>query len=349
MTNTDNNTYFAAANSCDGFVSFFDKVFSPHNLSHLYIIKGGSGTGKSRLMRVVSQEALKRGEEVEEFLCSSDPKSLDGVILKERKIAIIDGTSPHTAEPAFPGAFDEIINLGEFWESSVLSKNRGEIEKLITQKKEHYRRAYAYLSLAGGLCRVRDEILLPYVKTTKLSNFANRFAKRFEKSDGDCDIRLIEGISANGQTRLNSFYNKAKEHCFIRDKNGISHIVFSALERAFYENNIPCSISFDPLDTRKINALYLKNSQTSIELSDGDKNGDIIINTDRFFEREAFGIERSNARVSYKNAGKMCEFAVGELTVAKTLHEKVESIYVSAMNFEKKEEYTKKLIKKVFA
>ena len=348
MTNSDYNTYFAAANSCDGFVSFFDKVFSPHNLSHLYIIQGGSGTGKSRLMREVADEAVKRGEEVEYFLCSSDPKSLDGVILCERKSAIIDGTAPHVFEPVCPGAYDEIINLGEFWDSVVLSQKRDEIEKLTAQKKEHYRLAYSYLSIAGGLYRLRDEILSGYVKKSKLESFARRFAKRYERSEEVSDIRLIEGISHDGKTHLKSFYNKAKEHCFIKDKNGISHLVFDALEREFKAQNIAYSVSYDALDTKKINALYLKKSRTSIELLEGEKEGDIIINTDRFFDREALGSERTSLRGICKNAEKLCSFAQGELRASKILHEKIESIYITAMNFEKKEKYTKNLIEDIF-
>ena len=37
--------YFAAANTVDGFVSYYDEIFV--KCSRVYIIKGGSGTGKS--------------------------------------------------------------------------------------------------------------------------------------------------------------------------------------------------------------------------------------------------------------------------------------------------------------
>ena len=57
------------------------------------------------------------------------------------------------------------------WESEEHdSKKRDEIEKLTAQKKEHYRLAYSYLSIAGGLYRLRDEILSGYVKKSKLEN-----------------------------------------------------------------------------------------------------------------------------------------------------------------------------------
>ncbi|HCG36512.1 MAG TPA: hypothetical protein DER23_09230, partial [Clostridiales bacterium] len=47
LENLYRNTYFAAANSTRGFVSFFSEVFSPDALDEILIIKGGPGTGKS--------------------------------------------------------------------------------------------------------------------------------------------------------------------------------------------------------------------------------------------------------------------------------------------------------------
>ena len=43
--------YFAAANSGEGFVSYFGEVFGEQNFEHVYIIKGGPGTGKSYLLK----------------------------------------------------------------------------------------------------------------------------------------------------------------------------------------------------------------------------------------------------------------------------------------------------------
>ena len=47
------NSYFASMNTSDGFKSYFDTVFDPSVLSSLYIIKGGSGTGKSTILDIV--------------------------------------------------------------------------------------------------------------------------------------------------------------------------------------------------------------------------------------------------------------------------------------------------------
>ena len=108
--------YFAAANTEAGFVSWFDDIFNARDIDFTYIIKGGSGTGKSTLMKKVAAKAEKLGGACERYYCSSDTASLDGVIAKMpsgARIAMLDGTAPHTHDPKYPGAADAIINLGQ--------------------------------------------------------------------------------------------------------------------------------------------------------------------------------------------------------------------------------------------
>ena len=56
--------YFAASNSGSGFVSYFGEIFNPACFEHVYIIKGGPGTGKSYFMRMIADEAEKKGKKV---------------------------------------------------------------------------------------------------------------------------------------------------------------------------------------------------------------------------------------------------------------------------------------------
>ena len=90
--------YFASSNSGEGFKNYYHEVFGA--AERIYVIKGGPGTGKSRFMRDTAEYAKSRGWECEHYYCSSDPASLDGLILTrgERRIAVIDGTPPHAWE-----------------------------------------------------------------------------------------------------------------------------------------------------------------------------------------------------------------------------------------------------------
>lgn len=142
---------YGAANSYHGFKSNFDKLFNPENYTKIFIIKGGSGTGKSTLMRQISDYGKKQGKSVTQVYCSSDPNSLDGVIIcdEKRKVAVLDGTAPHTTDPLYPGAKEEIINVGDGFDIQKLEESSDTIIRLCKDKSRHYKSAYSLLCAAG--------------------------------------------------------------------------------------------------------------------------------------------------------------------------------------------------------
>ena len=77
----EKKVFFAAANSRDGFVSFYGSIFGSENIKKRYLIKGGPGTGKSTFIRRVAGRAEAEGYSVEYYRCSSDPDSLDGALI----------------------------------------------------------------------------------------------------------------------------------------------------------------------------------------------------------------------------------------------------------------------------
>ena len=74
-------TFFLGACTGRGFVSHYDVLFAEADTVN--IIKGGSGCGKSTFMRSLASAARERGMDVSYILCSSDPDSLDGILLPQ--------------------------------------------------------------------------------------------------------------------------------------------------------------------------------------------------------------------------------------------------------------------------
>ena len=89
------NSFFLGANSARGFVSFYDDLIDLKTANGVYILKGCPGCGKSSLMKKVASAAESKSIKVERIYCSSDPDSLDGIVLPELGKAIVDGTAPH--------------------------------------------------------------------------------------------------------------------------------------------------------------------------------------------------------------------------------------------------------------
>ena len=186
--------FFAAANSSEGFVCWFDEIFSPETLDRCFIIKGGSGTGKSTFMKRVAAEAEKKGWRAEYFFCSSDPSSLDGVILHGgdgdlRRAALLDGTAPHSHDPKLPGAVEEIVNLGECWDTVPLAERRAEIAALTAEKSKRFSESYEYLWAAGEISKLlRSEaagLLLADKMRTAVDRLLTRLANEARHREND--------------------------------------------------------------------------------------------------------------------------------------------------------------------
>ncbi len=143
---------FSGNNTARGFYSFYEELINFAE-NGVFILKGGPGTGKSTLMRKVGETAFQQGYDLEYHYCSSDPFSIDALLIPELALAILDGTRPHIVDPQNPGAVEQLINLGEFWEVELLMTQKEKIKILNQQKGFFFRLAYNHLQEAEVIKR----------------------------------------------------------------------------------------------------------------------------------------------------------------------------------------------------
>ena len=108
----------------------------------------GFGTGKSTLIKRLGAECAERGLDHEMWYCSGDPSSADGIFIKELSTAVVDATSPHPCEPSLPVIRERIVDMAVALDRRVLLGRKGSIEKLLSDKKRSYARAYELLKCA---------------------------------------------------------------------------------------------------------------------------------------------------------------------------------------------------------
>ena len=349
MSQQYTNTYFAAANTSNGFIGHFGKIFDAESLDRIYILKGGPGTGKSYLMRKIGKEAEEHGYDVEYFLCSSDTNSLDGILIPSIKTAIIDGTSPHASDPILPGAADEIINLGEFFNIKKLTEQKDVIIKLIRAKSELYTRAYAFLRCAGSIKKEYNCTVSPYVMYKKLNDFAERLMSHIKNGDKWSEqIRLLHTYGTCGEVFLDTFYKKAETHYVIEDKYNISHILLSLIYEKLKEKGHNITVSYSPDIPEHIDGIYINSLKISFTVGTPQSEDDKVINMCRFINKD--GIKTHKRRLNFMKSAyeSVIKEALLYLANVKPLHEELEKIYISSMDFGKKEKMTEKLCKKIF-
>lgn len=351
-----NNEYFASANSRYGFKSFFGNVFNPDALERIYIIKGGSGTGKSTMIRDIGGAAEEVGYTNEYFLCSSDTTSYDGLIIDDIKTAVIDGTAPHTTDPIYPGAVDVIVNTGEFWNESILKSNKSEIINIYKNKSSCYSKAYSYLKAAGDICSQMRKTAMENFKYDKMHSAVLRLAKtQLKKSSGyKRDIRLISSISCDGIGRLKSFEKQSDKVYIIKRAHGAGHLFLEEMLSMAKLYGQSVIISYDALDTECLNGIYFPELKISFlcaldfeEIKENEKTK--YINMERFFDVNILKSNRQKLKFANKCAASLMAGAVSYLKGAREEHDRLEEIYASSMNFAAKEELTEEIIKKILS
>lgn len=141
---------FPGGNTPQGFVSFFDYII-PADTCRIMILKGGPGVGKSTFMKKIANRMMEKGYDVEFHHCSSDDDSLDAVVFPKIGVALLDGTSPHIVDPKHPGAVDEIIHLGDYWDETGIRKHKDEIISINQKIGKMFQRAYRFLRAAKSI------------------------------------------------------------------------------------------------------------------------------------------------------------------------------------------------------
>lgn len=349
--------YFAASNSRRGFVNYFDECFGESSgICRLYVIKGGSGTGKSYLMRRVAKRAEEEGVSVEYYYCSSDPHSLDGVAVTlsdGRRIGVIDGTPPHVWEPRLPGAVENIINLGEFWDSRLLAERKSEINWLIKEKSAAYKKAYSYLAAAGNARDVERDLASSFLSTTKIRAVAEKSVKDIKLGNGSMRTALRCALCNQGRVRFDTYTRLASRVYTVEDFYGTGSLLLGEILDVSQEKKCNVYVSRDPLCPDEIDGLYYPDADTAFLLcsdaadrTGGDKSHTLGVR--RFASSDGLRAVRADLRRAVSLREELIAAATDSFRRASEMHFKIEKIYSSAMDFDAKDKHDSAFCEKVF-
>ena len=120
---------FSGAITPGGLVNFINNI--TEDCKTRYILKGLPGTGKSTIIRKIAEGAVDRGYQTDLYHCALDPDSLDMVVIPQLRLAVLDGSIPHVADPERPG--DQVINLLDYYNPDLVAE---EYKKLAGIEKE---------------------------------------------------------------------------------------------------------------------------------------------------------------------------------------------------------------------
>lgn len=347
-----------AANSGEGFISYFGESYDPLDGWRAYIIKGGPGTGKSSFMKYLAVKATDRGEKTELFPCSSDPDSLDAVIFPEKRLAVMDGTSPHTVEPKYPAVCEQLLNFGDFWNCDILRRSSNEITALTIRNRNLHKAASRYIRTAGIIISDSLKAAEDCTDTAKAEGFALSLCKKYiprtQERVGREYKRFFGGITPKGIVSYADTATDALEYLVIINDNtgSAANIILkrirdyaleSGCEIITVRNFLLPSLLCDGVIIPSLSVGFVREYDFQ-HFSSTERR----IHARRFISAERMGKSRERLRFNKKAARELLLCAADTLSKAKAVHDGLEAYYSSAMNFEALTQFAQKTADKLF-
>lgn len=347
---------FPGCNTYKGFHSFYNYIISNDEANRIFCIKGGPGVGKSSFMKAIAKEFLNMGCDVELHHCSSDNNSLDGIVIKQAKVALLDGTAPHVVDPRNPGAVDEILNFGSFWNGEGFSLHRETIISLNKEIKEMFNSSYHCLM---GAKELQDDIEIAVEEAIDKAKFAKLVLDLKEELTDNVKITdkpakerhlFHSAITPNGIVDYIETIVSNRFRCYLLEGINIKGAsdILSTLAKEYLLKGYNVEIYHQPLNPERIQTVIIEELCIALTLDSRMKGKTYkIIDTD---EAVIAGILQS--KEDFINSDeKMKEMLLNEafnrINTAKRKHDDMEKSYIPQMNFAAVDELRSKIIERI--
>ncbi|WP_035663219.1 PRK06851 family protein [Halalkalibacter akibai] len=351
--------YYAGGNTAKGFYSLYDDALK--GLDRLFILKGGPGTGKSSLMKAIGEAVSRKGIDIEYLHCSSDNQSIDGVILPNYKVGIVDGTAPHVIEPKAPGVIEDYVNLGVAWDTEKLLTHKEEILRLNKNISSTFQKAYDTFAQA---LKAHDDIEEIYINNMDFEE-ANKLTEELIKLFYGDDVanksatvkhRFLGAATPKGAVDfIQNLTEDIDKRFFIKGRAGsgkstmLKKIAAAGEKKGFDVEVYHCG--FDPHSLDMVilreQGIAIFDSTAPHEYFPNRETDEIVDMYQRCIAPETdekWAADIARTTKPYKD--KMKE-GISYLAEAKELRDQLEAYYIEAMDFKKVEEIQNDILQEV--
>ncbi len=332
---------FFGCNSAGGFRTFFDFLPRLDN-ARIVIIKGGPGSGKSTFIGSVGKAFADRGYDLEYQHCSLDPQSYDAVVIPDIRAVVVAATGHHVFDPRNPGAVDEILNLGEYWNAEAIRPHRHEIIAINKASDRKFRKVYRLLKAARLLLGNVEEVYADGRDPREIDKVVKSVVAFLPEAEipeeyGAARHAFISSITPSGEIHnVNTMLRPGTQVVAIQGEPGSGRSLL--LEKIGEEARLR---GFDveffhrPLDPDLVDHLYLPLPDllvtTQLEALSG-------VRPLAFFDlgehcAGALGAHSVDLVEDKARYAGMIREAVAVLADAKTTHEQLERYYIPNMDF----------------
>lgn len=351
-------SFFLGANTSEGFYGLTGEWLRQQDDVRLFLIKGGPGTGKSTLMKAVCAKALQEDVPFERIFCSSDPSSLDGVLLPTLHAAVLDATPPHPCELKYPGVCGRLVDMGQCWDERVLRQHQDEILQLSRANSAAHTACQRFLRAAGRLHSENMQFALENTDLLRVIRLAKRMCARLlpeKETNGTVERRFLSACTPKGEV---FFYDTLIDLCphviAVEDEDGavsaafMQTVLMEAADRGLSVIACPCILRPDATPEH----ILLPELQLAFVTSDRHHPAPDCaqkhIRSERFTDHEKMRAQKNRCSFCRRAQDELLSGAVEKLDQAKELHDRLEAHYIAAMDFGKAEKIKVELLEELF-
>lgn len=333
--------FFLGAIAPAGFCSYCARALPDVQDGTVILLKAGPGCGASALLRHIARTLTSEGETVELIHCAGGPASLDGVLCKARQLAAFDASAPHALEPAYPGAFEDVVCLYGDTDRALLQRSRAQIVELSRQYELHMQRASRYITAAGSLLQDSARAALCCTDCAKVRAFARALSRRYLPAldtAGREDVRLLSALTPDGLVVCTDTVRSLADTVVVLDDEygAASRVLLQELRALALEkgqHTVTCYCSLSPYE--KIDHLIFPAARVAFVTGNSRHPmrfaGQRTIHCARFAHKDGIRLRRKRLRFNRKAAAELLEQTVRILREAKALRDALETLYRQAI------------------
>lgn len=327
--------YFFGNNSGYGFFNLYEKELKSKD--KVVLLKGGSGTGKSSMMK-----KSQRKQNLWDWITScgfvrETLKVLTEFLSKTKNVAVVDATSPHAIGVDIPVVKDVIFDLASSLDASKLQGVREEVENRMICKKQHFIRVYQYLKSALRHLYNQFEIEKQGVDEDKIRAYASSVARDLKPVGNKVRELFSRAICPSGESEYFD-HLREKRVTLVKGCAYAKKVFFDEMSKL----RKGVTLLLSPLDPTTCEGVIC-GTDAYVE-NPGHFANDTVIDLGVFGER----YDKDDATEEGNNVVLQTAFAVERLNKARQAHMSIEDIFVPAMDFENNDRILKEIEKLIF-
>ena len=344
--------FFLSTNSPNQFFSLCDHLNVPIKGERRYLIKGSAGGGKSTAMKRIAEAVNGKETLIERVHCSSDPESLDGVILHKGHCSIVDATPPHAVEPEYPASFQTVCDLWSALDEDILTPRLEKLSELESEMSARHKKCRRLLACADVFSSDNRSYVRAHTDFKKIDELSRKLsAKLFPKrgAEGEYRDRLLSAFTRYGvMTFVKTPAALCEKAVLIDDEFGESaDRILKSLSKAAYDAGYTVYRCPHPLSPDMLEAVMIPACNIAFVLGNNELRkeyeGSKVIKCQRFVESDALRAKKKMLRFQRKAANTILDSAAEQLGEAKRLHDILEEQYHDGVDFKRVNEQTEKL------